>query len=98
MSGTIFVYRAVWFARRLLRTSTARGYKAHRTLALSITSALPPRLRPELYAIETTRLEQITSSAAISYRPPAIKASMLVFKSEVRLAGPSWAKTWAGTR
>ena len=87
MSGTIFIFRAVWFARRLLRTSLFGQHKAHRTLALSITSALPRRLRPELYATETTRLEQIASSAAISYRPPAIKASMLVFKSEVRPAG-----------
>ena len=89
MSGIIFVYRAGWFAKRLWRTSLARGHKAHRTLALSITSALPRRLRPEFYARETTRLEQIASSAAISYRPPAIKARMLVFKSEVRPAGAS---------
>jgi amino acid adenylation domain-containing protein len=89
MSGTIFLYRAGWFLRRLWRTSLARRQKAHRTLALSITSALPRRWRPEFYATETTRLEQITSSAAISYRPPAIKARMLVFKSEVRPAGAS---------
>ena len=87
MSGTIFVYRAAWFARRLSRLILARKDKAHRTLALSITSALPRRLRPEVYAKETTRLEQITSSAAISYRPAAIKANMLVFKSEVRPTG-----------
>ena len=87
MSGTIFVYRAAWFARRLSRLILARKDKAHRTLALSITSALPRRLRPEAYAREATRLEQITSSAAISYRPPAIKANMLVFKSEVRPTG-----------
>jgi thioesterase domain-containing protein/acyl carrier protein len=89
MSGTIFVYRAAWFARRLWRSVLARRGKAHRTLALSITSALPRRLRPGVYARETTRLEHITSSAAISYRPPAIKANMLVFKSEVRPAGAS---------
>jgi amino acid adenylation domain-containing protein len=87
MSATMFVYRAGWFARRLWRSSLARRHKAHRTLALSITSALPLRLRPEGYARQTTRLEQITSSAAISYRPPAIKASTLVFNSEVRPAG-----------
>jgi thioesterase domain-containing protein len=87
MNGTIFVYRAAWFVRRLWRLVLARRDKAHRTLALSITSALPRRLRPEAYARETTRLEQITSSAAISYRPPAIKANMLVFKSEVRPTG-----------
>ena len=87
ISGTIFVYRAAWFARRLWRLVLARRHKAHRTLTLSITSALPRRLRPEAYAREATRLEQITSSAAIPYRPPAIKAKMLVFKSEVRPTG-----------
>jgi amino acid adenylation domain-containing protein len=91
MSGIVLAHRMNRFANRLWRSTRARrdkeGLRLLRTLILSVTSALPRRFRPEAYVIETSRLEQITASAASSYWPAPIKANVLVFKSEVRPSG-----------
>ena len=85
------VYRVYWFVIRLGRVGFAERDKDHvrrvRTLAVSMTSVLPRRLRPEGYLIEVARIEQIASQAARDYRPVPIKANVLLFTSEVRPTG-----------
>lgn len=91
MNGIVFVHRFSSFASRLWRSTTAKrdkdGLRRLRTLAFSIAAVLPRWIRPEGYVTETTRLEQIVTQAASVYRPPPIKANVLVFKSEARPTG-----------
>jgi amino acid adenylation domain-containing protein len=91
MSGVIFMHRLRWFASRLWRSSRAtqdkESLRRRRTLAVSIATALPRRLRPREFVMKATRLEQLVSKAAATYHPSAIRANVVVFKSEGRPSG-----------
>jgi amino acid adenylation domain-containing protein len=92
MKMTQRVSRLAWFVIRLGRVSFAKRDKERlrglRTLAVSVAFKLPRRFRPKEYVIEKARIDQIASHAACDYKPPPVKADLLLFTSEVRPTGP----------
>lgn len=92
MKMTQLVYRMTWFVIRLWRVNfTHKGddrLRLRRTFSLSMVSMLPRRFRPENYAAEAMRIEELAAEAARHYRPSPVKANVLFFTSEVRPAGP----------
>jgi amino acid adenylation domain-containing protein len=91
MKVTLVLHRLVWFVVRLWRVSFTEKGREHlrllRTLTVSMAFALPRRFRPEGYVMEERRLEQVVAQAACSYKPPPIKANVLLFTSRTRPTG-----------
>jgi thioesterase domain-containing protein len=91
MKLTQRVSRLAWFAIRLGRVTFAKRDKDRlrglRTLAVSVAFKLPRRFRPKDYVIERARIDQITSHAAVDYKPSPVKANVILFTSEVRPTG-----------
>jgi thioesterase domain-containing protein len=91
MKMTQLASRLSWLVIRLGRVSFAKRDKdrlrRQRTLAISVSSILPRRLRSNAYVTETARIEQMASQAARDYKPSPVKANVLLFTSEVRPTG-----------
>lgn len=87
----LLFHRTGWFIVRFWRVSFAEKGQDHlrllRTLTVSIAFALPRRFRPEGYENKETRVDQVVAQAARSYKPPPIKANVLLFTSGVRPTG-----------
>jgi thioesterase domain-containing protein len=85
------MHRVAWFLVRIWRIGLAGRDKERlrrlRTFAISLAFVLPRRWRPKGYVTEVVRIEQMTSSAALTYRPSAVKGKVLVFTSEARPTG-----------
>ena len=86
-----FMHRIGWFLVRVARIGFSDRGKERlrrlRTFAVSLAFAVPRRWRPEAYVTEVIRIDQMASSASITYRPPAIQAKVLLFTSEARPTG-----------
>jgi amino acid adenylation domain-containing protein len=92
MKMSQLAHRLAWFLIRFWRVNfTHKGQdrlRLLRTLSISMVSMLPSRFRPEDYATETMRIEQVAVEAARRYKPSPVKANVLLFTSEVRPIGP----------
>ena len=102
MKITLQLHRMGWFVVRSWRVSFANQGKDRlrllRTLTVSMAFAMPRRFRPEAYVVEETRVDQVVARAARFYKPPPIKANVLLFTSGMRPTGFLMSKDmgWGG--